>query len=111
MYKRQSYQDCQNKSYGFTESGDITDSRSAKATAYATAKGAYLDHGYASWWLRDISADKTNAIRVHTDGELETKGSGPSFAYHGIRPAIFVDIDSKNLMNAGKVDDDGDTYK
>lgn len=106
-----SYSDCQKKNYGFDEDEDITDTRSAKGTAYAIANGAYLDHGFSSWWLRDISSDKTNAIRVHTDGELDTEGMDPTYVRHGVRPAVFVDIHTKNLADAGTVDDSGEVYK
>ena len=75
-----------NASYGFTSDA----SRKKKPTAYAEARGIYVEDGYSYWWLRSPSSDYNSFVqRVFCDGTFNQMDT--TFA-HGIVPALTLNL-------------------
>lgn len=91
-----SYQDYINSSYGFSATGDSTDTRCCEATDWAKAKGlcyfhgsgnSYF-HGYNYWTRSPYSSNY--AFGVIYDGDIAA--SPVNDATSGVRPAITIKI-------------------
>ena len=71
----------------------------AAPTAYALAKGAYIDSQYpvkgraaGSWWLRSPGKDQTYVLLVNHKGTASN--SLPTYTGVGVRPVIRVSLDA-----------------
>lgn len=76
-----------------TEAGQLfgsDDARRAEATAYAVQRGADLEDGYASWWLRSSGYDLRNAAYVYSDGAVHHNGIYVSSTQDAVRPVIQI---------------------
>lgn len=70
--------------------------RIAKPTAYAKGKGVFCDRttGGAYWWLRSNGGNMINASIVNFKGYLFEYGFYVNSDRYGIRPCIWVEIES-----------------
>ncbi len=64
--------------------------RRAEATAYTAEKGAELEDGYASWWLRSSGYDLRNASYVYSDGSIHHNGIYVFSTQDAVRPVIRI---------------------
>ena len=70
-------------------------SRQAQPTAYAVARGAYLnaDTGNTWWWLRTAGVRRIDACGVRQDGRVSGYGSRDVYRPSGtLRPVLWVNI-------------------
>ena len=64
--------------------------RRTEATAYAAEKGAELEDGFASWWLRSSGYDLRNASYVYSDGSIHHNGIYVFSTQDAVRPVIRI---------------------
>jgi eukaryotic-like serine/threonine-protein kinase len=70
-------------------------SRQAQPTAYAVARGAYLnaDTGNTWWWLRTAGVRRIDACGVRQDGRVSGYGSRDVYRPSGtLRPVLWVTV-------------------
>ena len=80
-----------NPDYGFSSDIYADDSRIAKPTDYALAKGAYQYQGAGWWWLRSpLGGHSEYASYVHDDGS--DTGCEVYRANRGVRPAMRIKL-------------------
>ena len=70
-------------------------------TAYAIANGAYTSASYKVdgeatcwWWLRSPGITQCSAADVNYDGGVDSYGYGVSSDSFGVRPALWINLDS-----------------
>ena len=71
--------------------------RQCNPTAYAGAQGCYEDSENGNccwWWLRSPGLIAHFAADVYTDGSVEYSGLNVNYDYVGVRPALWVILDS-----------------
>lgn len=81
---------------------ETDESRMAKASAYATALGAYTSSGYEEedaiyngacrWWLRTADSAAGTAARVRNTGDIFHVGYDIGSSAVGVRPAMWIAI-------------------
>jgi hypothetical protein len=93
-----------------TNYGFISDeARKCLSSDYAHAMGVYFDTtGFSKWWLSTSGATNLTALYIQSNGVIYTKGSSVAFTQNGIRPAIHLNCEAKQLYTyAGTVSSDG----
>ena len=75
--------------------------RKCTSTEYAKANGAYTNSIYTKngvltceWWLRSPGHHRSNATFVDCDGSVFYFGDYVSYDYAGVRPALWINLDS-----------------
>lgn len=98
--------DTTNSSYGFINDG----SRKASGTDYAKAQGLRVSNGTSIWMTQSAASSLgINISCVHFDGHTFDRESNDyghtSMTFHGVRPAMCVDLDAvkeENIYNMGE---------
>ena len=97
-----SYKDCLNPSYGFSTSKENNDTRCAKTTDWARARGAFYKTSNVfngCYWLRSpYSGSSYFAWKVYRDGSLYS--GEVYYAHQCVRPCLTLKIES--LESAAK---------
>lgn len=71
------------------------DDRSAKPTGFARSKGIFVNQdGKCWWWLRSSGSSQSYAADVDYGGDVDFYGSESGSGNNGVRPALWVKIDS-----------------
>ncbi len=69
--------------------------RIAKATEYAEKSGVYVNEEKAAWWwLRSPGYDSSDAAGVNYSGWVYRYGNSVSDDYGGVRPALYLNLQS-----------------
>ena len=95
-----SINDAQNDAYGFTNDRFGTETRKAKNTAYAIAKGiSSTNTGNGHWWLRSPGIDGLPSL-VIDDGAINYYGPSIDTGIIGVRPAFNLELSSALFTSA-----------
>ncbi len=77
------------------------EARKCAPTAYAIAHGAYVSstykvdgNGTCLWWLRSPGHNSYHAPNVDIDGSVLTHGFLVNYDNYGVRPALWIDLES-----------------
>ena len=71
------------------------DQRTCQRTEYCYAHGVFDDsQGNCSWWLRTPGDMESCAARVYCDGEIRDKGNYGDRWLNGVRPAMWIQVES-----------------
>lgn len=101
--------------YGFTtKEGTYDEARRSRCSTYAYAMGtwryvpggaSYKEYnGNIYWWLRSPGIDSAHATDVFVEGVGNVAGVYVDNDYHGVRPALHLNLSSTNLYSyAGTV--------
>ena len=73
--------------------------RIAEATNYAKnvdngGDKITVSDGKADWWLRTFGTSNGSINVVSSNGELDESGINPTYTKNGVRPALYLDLDS-----------------
>lgn len=70
--------------------------RQCKHTDYAVANRAHVnsDNGNCSWWLRSPGNYQNYAADVSRDGSVRYGGFNVDIDFYGVRPALWINLDS-----------------
>ena len=94
------------QTYGHDRVGEQYADLVVQATDYAKGRRINIDKadGGAVWWLRSPGDDACEAAYVFHDGSVDTFGDGVDYAYYGVRPAIWLDVENPDPASAEKPD-------
>ena len=96
-----SIEEATNEKYGFTNNYNVTPTREAKNTAFATGRGAWTsDAGNGAWWLRSPGDTDDSAAVVDYDGYLGYTGIVVVGDSDGVRPALYLNLSSALFTSA-----------
>ncbi len=109
-----SLEEVSNVAYGFDSTfDDRSETREVKNTDYAKVNNAntnssssYAGNGY--WCLRSPGKSFQHVCRVSYSGTGDNFGGNPYIYYHGIRPALHINLSSSSVWtDAGVTDSEG----
>lgn len=100
-----SAEEVRNKNYGFAMYHEKdSQTRQAKNTAYAGAKGAWADDaGNGWWWQRSLGSFPFNAVYTGSGGVVDCSGYIVVNEGGGVRPAMHLNLLSASWKQAGQV--------
>lgn len=110
-----SIEEAEESSYGFVNDDENeSKARRTQNTDYAKNRGAYTNNstayaGNGDWWLRSPGNHANIAANVHTDGYVHRRGNEVNLTNHGVRPALYLNLNSSVWTSAGTVSSDGKT--
>ena len=68
--------------------------RKCEATDFAISQGVRVDNGICEWWLRSCGKNMYNMTYVKEDGSVALYGREAFSEYIGVRPALWIDLES-----------------
>lgn len=78
----------------------LDSARPCKGTAYCYAQGAHAwSGGNCWWWLRNPGESADSVAGVNADGGIDYKGHNVDLDWNGVRPAMWIEIGSKENLN------------
>ena len=100
-----SAEEVRNKSYGFAMYHEMnSQTRQARNTAFAAAKGAWADEaGNGWWWQRSLGSFPFNAVYAGSEGAVDCSGFIVVNEGGGVRPAMHLNLLSASWKQAGQI--------
>ena len=100
-----SAEEVRNKSYGFAIYHEMnSQTRQARNTAFAGAKGAWADDaGNGWWWQRSLGSFPFNAVYAGSEGAVDCSGFIVVNEGGGVRPAMHLNLLSASWKQAGQI--------
>ena len=101
-----SAEEVRNKSYGFAMYHEMnSQTRQARNTAFAAAKGAWADEaGNGWWWQRSLGSFPFNVVYAGSEGAVDCSGFIVVNEGGGVRPAMHLNLLSASWKQAGQIE-------
>lgn len=98
-----SIEEVKNEEYGFSANAYISESRQVKASDFAYTNGAARStmtgrEENCDWWLRSLGMYGYDAAYVNFSGYVNEVGLIVPYEDMGIRPALYIDLDSESWI-------------